>query len=319
MDKRITDANKFVEGYGFRKEDLIGQNYLDFVAEKYKEKAIEDFEKLRRGIPQEGEFEIITPKGNVTAYYRDNPIIRAGHVIGVQAVLMDITERKRAEEELRKYQGKLKAMASEILQTQERERQRLAIGLHDDVCQKLVFTKLTLESLRRSVSDAKLGASLKTAVETIGETIHQAESLTFELGNPVLREFGFVAALEKYLAMEIRRKHKIAFELGADKNLGPLQDDIKACLFRVTRELLTNVVKHAAARKVWVSVHKSQGKIHVTVRDDGVGFKPAEVNRRAAGAVHFGLFSVREQLEHLGGRLVIESEPDRGTTATVIV
>jgi len=231
----------------------------------------------------------------------------------------DITERKKAEEELIEHQAKLKAMAFEALRTEERERQRLAVGLHDSVCQKLVFTKLALESSLNLVSDSKVLASLRIACGAIGETIEQADSLTFELSNPVLRQLGFVIALEKYLTEEIRQKHGIEYELEGDEQLDTLQDEIKNCLFRVTRELLTNVVKHAQSRKVRVSVRESQGQIYVRVQDDGVGFKESQAGSKVSQTARFGLFSIREQLEYLGGHLEIESKPGRGTTATVVV
>ncbi|MBN2314032.1 MAG: hypothetical protein JXM79_08885 [Sedimentisphaerales bacterium] len=103
------------------------------------------------------------------------------------------------------------------------------------------------------------------------------------------------------------------------QEISSLQEDIKNCLYRVTRELLTNVVKHAKAQKVWVSVREVQHEIHVIVRDDGVGFEPSKMRREHSRAIRFGLFSVREQLEHFGGRLIIESQPDRGTVATVVI
>ncbi|MFH1883768.1 MAG: PAS domain S-box protein, partial [Planctomycetota bacterium] len=231
----------------------------------------------------------------------------------------DITERKKTENELIENQAKLKAMASKILMTEEHERQRLAVGLHDEVCQKLVLTKLALESSLQLVSDSKVLASLRIACGGIGETIEQADSLTFELSNPVLHQLGFVIALEKYLTEEIRQKHGIEYELESDEQLGTMQDEIKNCLFRVTRELLTNVVKHAHARKVKVSARESQSQIYVRVQDDGVGFKYSEVGAEISQTARFGLFSIREQLEYLGGHLEIESEPGRGTTATVVV
>ena len=115
------------------------------------------------------------------------------------------------------------------------------------------------------------------------------------------------------------RKHGMAYELKADEHLGSLRDEVKTCLFRVTRELLTNVVKHAQARKIKVSALKIQDEIHVTVQDDGVGFDLAKIRGKDSGSVRFGLFSVREQLEHLGGLLIIESKPGRGTMATVVI
>jgi len=231
----------------------------------------------------------------------------------------DITERKKAEEKLLDDQTKLKTMASERLMAEERERQRLAVGLHDSVCQKLVLTKLALESSLNLVSDSKVLASLRIACEGIGETIEQADSLTFELSNPVLRQLGFVIALEKYLTEEIRQKYGIVYELEADGQLSTLSDEIKNCLFRVMRELLTNVVKHAHASKVKVSARESQSQIYVRVQDDGVGFKESLAGAEVSQTTRFGLFSIREQLEYLGGHLEIESEPGRGTTATVVV
>jgi len=232
---------------------------------------------------------------------------------------LDITERKKAEDELVEYQMKLKAMASEMLLTEERERQRLAMGLHDEVCQKLVLTKLALESSMNLVSDSNVLASLRIVCEGIGETIEQADSLKFELSNPVLRQLGFVIALEKYLTEEIQQKYGIEYELQSDEQLSTLPDEIKNCLFRVTRELLTNVVKHAQSNKIRVSARESQSQIYVRVQDDGVGFKESQAGSKVSQTARFGLFSIREQLEYLGGHLEIESEPGQGTKATVVV
>jgi len=242
-----------------------------------------------------------------------------GVIKGFIEMVEDITERKKTEDKLIEYQARLKAMASKMLMTEERERQHLAMGLHDEVCQKLVLTKLALESSMNLVSDPNVSASLRIVCEGIGETIEKADSLTFELSNPVLREFGFIVALEKYLAEEIQQKYGIAYELRGQKQLGTLQDEIKNCLYRVTRELLTNVVKHAHASKINVSVRKDCGRIYVSVQDNGVGFKDSEDSEKVSRTTRFGLFGIREQLEYLGGHLEIDSEPGRGTTATIVV
>jgi PAS domain S-box-containing protein len=231
----------------------------------------------------------------------------------------DITERKKTEARLVENQKKLKAMASRILRAEDRERHRIAVGLHDDICQKLVLTKLALESSLDLISSTDASKLVETACGAIGEAIEEADSLTFALSNPVLRELGFEAALEKYLSEEIRRKHGIAFEFENDGQSNVLPAEIKTCLFRVTRELLTNVVKHARARAIRVVVRNNDGRICVTIQDDGAGFEVAEVGSESSKTGRFGLFSVREQLEHLGGQLDIESRPEQGTTATVVV
>ena len=267
------------------------------------------------------DFRFVRPNGEIGWIHCEGEVIRdkKGKPIRFFGTQIDLTERKKAEERLLEHQSKLKAMASEMLMTEERERQRLAVGLHDEVCQKLVLTKLALESSLNLVSDSKVLASLRIACGAIGETIEQADSLTFKLSNPVLRQLGFVIALEKYLTEEIQQKHGIEYELEGDEQLSTLPDEIKNCLFRVTRELLTNVVKHAQACKVKVSARESQSQIYVRVQDDGVGFKESQAGSKVSQTARFGLFSIREQLEYLGGHLEIDSVPGRGTKATVVV
>jgi PAS domain S-box-containing protein len=321
LKANITSANKLVEEYGLRREDLIGKSLFDFVPADSRAKAIEDYETLISGHPLRGEMDLIIPRGTVTVEYSDNPIIRAGKVIGVHAILTDITDRKKAEERLLEYQAKLKAMASQILMAEDRQRKRLAVGLHDDICQKLAVAKLSLESSLSLISDAKLSASLRIAAEAIGQAIEEADSLTFELSNPILREFGFLAALEKYLTEDIQQKHGIPCELESDERIdvGALSKEVEICLFRATRELLTNVVRHAHANKIKVSVRSRQGQIHVCVQDDGLGFKYEQVGSEVSKTTRFGLFSIREQLEYVGGHLDVKSKLGRGARITIVV
>jgi signal transduction histidine kinase len=154
---------------------------------------------------------------------------------------------------------------------------------------------------------------------SIGETIDKISFLIFELSNPVLQELGFVTALKKYLAEELQQKHEIAFKLEADEQLTIQHEEIRNSLFRVTKELLTNIIKHAQARNVNVSVHKRQNQIRIIIQDDGVGFDTVKACPDSSGLSRFGLFSIREQLENLGGHFAIESEPGRGAKATIVV
>jgi signal transduction histidine kinase len=127
-----------------------------------------------------------------------------------------------------------------------------------------------------------------------------------------LYELGFEAAVAEWLTDEIRGKHGIETEFDDDGREKPLSDDIWAILFRNVRELLINVVKHVQARKVKVCVRGTDEDICVSVEDDGVGFDPAEAKAMAAKSDKFGLFSIRQQLEQLGGFIEIDSEPGRG-------
>ena len=241
-----------------------------------------------------------------------------GKTISVIETLQDITEPKKAEEKLLAYQGQLKSLASELSLAEERERRRIAVELHDRISQSLVISKVKLEALRESASSAELGKTLDEVCNSLGQTIADTRSLTFDLSSPILYELGLEAAVAEWLTEQIGEKYGIATEFEDDGLPKPLDDDIRILLFRDVRELLTNVVRHADAHKVKVSICKVGSRIRVSVEDDGVGFEPAEVVSMAAETNGFGLFSIRERLEELGGHLEIESERGRGSRITMM-
>ncbi|MHC4116524.1 MAG: PAS domain S-box protein [Planctomycetota bacterium] len=227
--------------------------------------------------------------------------------------VFDITERKRAERELIERGAQLKSLASQLSRTEERERHRLATILHDRIGQSLVFSKLKLDELRTSDCSADPAEVVDEVCDCLGRVIQETRTLTFDLSSPILYELGFEAAVAEWLTDEIKEKHGIETEFSADVRRKPLSDDIRATLFRNVRELLINVVRHARARKVKVSIRVVDNNICVGVEDDGVGFDPAEVKLMAARSDKFGLFSIRERLEQLGGLIEIDSVPGRGS------
>jgi len=242
-----------------------------------------------------------------------------GRIIGIIGIGRNITDRRKTRDKLLDYQAKLKALHSQLLMTEERQRQRLAVGLHDTVGQELALAKLALQSSLDAFADTKIIAPLGKIRELIDQAIENVHSLTLELGNPVLYELGLEAAVEDYLADELREKYGINYRLTLDTGLLRLNNDVRAILFRIVRELLINIVKHAKATTVNVTIHKSRHKVKVIVEDDGVGFPAsqqgsAQMQRRLKG---FGLFSIREQLEYTGGSVDIKSTVGEGTRITV--
>ncbi|MDD5064258.1 MAG: PAS domain S-box protein [Phycisphaerae bacterium] len=239
-------------------------------------------------------------------------------ITGAIEVAYDITERKKAEQELLEDQAKLKSLASQLVLAKERERRRLATELHDRISQSLVISKIKLDTLRKSWRSRKFDKVLEDICNSIGQTIQDTRALTFDLGSPVLHELGFETAVSEWLTDRIQKKHDITVEFEDDREPKPLDDDVRILLFRDVRELLTNVVKHASAHKVKVSIRKVGSEIHISIEDDGWGFDTKKAAATAAGEGGFGLFSIRERLGQLGGHLEIESEPGCGTKATLI-
>jgi len=239
-----------------------------------------------------------------------------GNVLYYEGTVEDITERKKAEEKLFAYQQQLRSLASELSLAEERLRRRIATEVHDNISQNLAISKMKLESLAESVILPEVSGALAEVHDLIGQTIESTRSLTFEMSPPVLYELGFEAAVG-WLVRQTRQRYGLEVEFKDDGRTKPLDDDVRVFLFQAVRELLVNVIKHASAHKAKVTTRLVRAEVRVTVEDDGVGFDVSRMGTsdRTGG---FGLFSVRERLDHIGGRVNIESRPGRGTRVTLI-
>ncbi len=317
LNGKITDANRIVEEYGHTRDYLLGKSIFDFIPFNHRARAAKDFDDLSHGTPVKGEMEVIAPKGNFTVEYRDNPIVRGGQIVAVQAILMDITERKHTEQALRDYQARLKSLAAELALAEERERRRIAAGIHDDIGQKLALAKMELQLLARSPGKSKIPASLDGVCARIDEAIKDAHSLTFELSNPALYDLSFAAAIDQWLLERIQKKHGIKCRVITGEQAVPLGENSKVVLFRALRELAVNVVKHAKATALTVTIEKLENTVQITCKDDGLGFAPPEDNALPRDVGGFGLFNIKERLEYLGGGMKLESAPGRGTLITL--
>jgi PAS domain S-box-containing protein len=308
--------------FGAQERDMIGRAFSRYVSADSQDR----YYLCRTNVPENGARQTCELK-----LHKDNGEEFHGQWIGTalaseqpdssrfRVTIIDISERKQAEEKVREYQARLKAMAGEILLAQDSERRRIATRFDNNIAQKLAHTKLMLESSLPLASVSNVSASIKKACEAMGQMIEEAETFMFELSDPILHELGFAAALDRYLAEEIERKHGIAYKFESDKPSDTLASEVRTCLFRIVRELLVNVVKHSKAHKINVSIHRHSGRIVLHVQDDGVGFNVRKLDSAPGKPARYGLFGIREQLDRLGGRLEIKSEPGRGTAVTVVV
>lgn len=322
-DCRVTDWNTRAEElFGWSREEVLGRNFFDFLIPEGARGQVEGVvESLLRGeLPSQSINENVTKSGEIVLCEWNNTICYddEGRVSGVISLALDITEREKAEERLLEYQSQLKSLASELSLAEERERRRLAVEVHDRISQSLGISKIRLDELRKSAPSKSIAEALLEICNSLGQTIGDTRSLTFELSSPVLYELGFEKAVAGWLTRQIEKKHGIATEFEDDGQDKPLDDDVRVLLFRNVRELLINVVKHAQAQKVKVTTAKVDGQIYVTVEDDGVGFDPEKTEAMVGETGGFGLFSIRERMEQLGGELKIASEPGRGSRMTII-
>jgi len=239
------------------------------------------------------------------------------NLMGAVHLMSDITGRKRAEEQLLVYQRQLRSLVSELSSAEERERRRIAAGLHDQIGQTLVMIKLKLGALREELTRGDLTRQLEEIHGLIEKATQATRSLTFDLAPPVLYELGLEAGLE-WLTEKIHEQHGILIEFEDDGQPKLLDDDVRVCLFRAVRELLINVVKHAHARSAKVSIWREGDEVRIVVEDEGVGFDPSELHAPEGRTRGFGLFNIYERLESLGGHVQLESEQGCGTRVTLV-
>jgi PAS domain S-box-containing protein len=321
VEGKVIDVNEAaLKMYGADDEQgLIGQNVLAFIAPEHREKGRAGMEfVLEKGHDMSRGYEVITRDGNRTPVELSATAMKDadGKSSGIVIIARDITERKRAEDQLLAYQERLQSLASELSLAEERERRRIARDLHDRIGQTLAICKIKLGALRASASSTELAEPLDEIHELIDEIIQETRSLTFEVSSPILYELGLEAAVE-WLVEQIQEQHGLLSHFEDDRQPKPLDDDVRVLLFQAVRELLTNVAKHAQAHNVKVSLRREDSNIKITVEDDGNGFDTSDVVSHWSRAEGFGLFSIRERLGHFGGRLEVESKPGHGTWVTL--
>ena len=242
-----------------------------------------------------------------------------GNVISYFATVKDITERNKAEHELQRYQQQLKSLASELSVAQERERRRIAAGLHDDVAQKLALAKLETQLMIPSITNEKSLTAMQKQCHLIDSIIEDVRSLTFELGNPILYEVGLDAAVEAWLTERVQNKFGIKCKFASDIQNAIIDETTSVVLFQAVRELLANVIKHANAKNINVEIKTLNDTLKITVNDNGIGFESPEIAAKNQTMGGFGLFNIRERLEQLGGNFVIKSKTAKGTEVTITV
>jgi len=241
--------------------------------------------------------------GVIVAYDKQGPIPRFSDVD--MRIAQAFAIRVAVAIELSERVGRRAVRA--LLDGQETERRRLARELHDETGQALASILLGLKALERDVGEEPLAAIR----ELVDSALGNVRRLTVELRPPALDDFGLGAALER-LAVVVGDQSPFAIDVNVALRDALLAPERETAIYRIVQEALTNVVKHASAKRVSIVVASSAKTVRAVIEDDGVGFTPGRVREHA-----LGLVGMRERAQLLGGRLEVESAPGAGTTIVV--
>ncbi|MBN1362634.1 MAG: PAS domain S-box protein [Sedimentisphaerales bacterium] len=289
---------------------------------------------FRTGAPEEMEFDFAGPSGMRTFALTLAPEFGPDHEVRyVLGVSSDITDRKRAEEALRRSEAALESkvaqrtaeleqrtrqlqeLALELSQAEEHERERLAEILHDDLQQEIAAAKIQLGLLaKRHPGDARFQESLARIGEMLKDAVAKSRSLSHEL-SPAILHHGTLGDAFEWLANEMRTKHALVVHVEIDGQIDSNCNALKTFLYRTAQELLFNAVKHAGASEVRVRLRRLDQRLRLSVSDRGRGFDPQGL-RTTKG---FGLLSIRERVQLLGGRMKIHSAEGQGSVFVITV
>jgi signal transduction histidine kinase len=234
-------------------------------------------------------------------------VVEAFLIIGL---FVNLHKRKQADEITRKSQDDYRELAVRLLTAQETERRRLARELHDDLSQRLAALAIETGFLERDLPSISTAAAAK--VQEIREGLvnlsGNVHDISRRLHPSILEDLGLGDAIRSECdGLSRREQIEVHFESRDCPPRIPL--DISLCLYRVTQESLRNIVKHARATKIDVSLTGEKDMIHLQIKDNGRGFDPTHI----PGEPGLGLISMRERVRLIQGELVIRSQPGQGT------
>ena len=231
---------------------------------------------------------------------------RLGRLVpAVRRALQEVKERvgrQQAEAKRREYSGKIQVLSRRLVEVQETERRHLARELHDEIGQALTVAQMHLQALLQSPGADALAPRLNESLTVVERVLEQVDDISLNLRPSLLDDLG----LESALRWLTKRQAALA-DLQAEVRIDPLGQRLDPIIetqcFRIAQAALTNVAKHAKARAVTVELTRNDIQLHLSVRDNGVGFDVASVREQAVHGASLGLLGMEERATLAGGGL----------------
>jgi two-component system, NarL family, sensor histidine kinase UhpB len=328
--------------FGYTPEELLGKLVLDITAPEDLELTKEKNESIHTGRDNKFAYEKRYIRKDGTYIWASVTLsaIRdqdGRHVLTV-GTIEDISQRKSSESALLESENKLKilnenleniviqrteqvrALSTALTFAEQRERKRFSYILHEDIQQKLFAAKIIFNQHLRdheAAKDPSANEDLIDGNKILERALQLTKTLSLELNPPILKTEGLDAAL-KWLNNHMRNNYGLIVDLEIKGPLNNIKGDFQVFITQLVRELLSNVVKHSGVLKARVKAVFENNQLTVIVKDEGMGFDTDAVVSKAPAESKFGLFSVRERLNLLGGQLKLESRLGNGTECIII-
>jgi PAS domain S-box-containing protein len=310
LDGQYISVNRAAEALsGYTRDEILGRHFTDFVAHEHLGQVRDCLlTKLEREGETTYEVEVLAKDGRrVPVEVSSRAIYENGVIVSVQGTARDITERKQAQDTLRMF-------SRQLIEAQEDERRRIARDLHDQIGQALTAVKMNLYTVQRCCHGPEATHCLKDNIDAVDEALRLVRDLSVDLRPPLLDDLGLATALCWYVDRYEKRagvRAEVLIELPNQNER--FSRDLETACFRIAQEALTNVARHARASHVLLQLTRTATTLEMVVRDDGVGFDPATLRKRARRVATLGLLGMQERAHAAGGMLGIHSNFSRGT------
>jgi len=313
---QIDDVNPFLtDMLGYTREQLLGNKLWEIGPFKDTKASKAEFRELQReAYVRYEDLPLETSAGkSINVEFVSNVYqVNGGKVI--QCNIRDITKRKQAEGKLKESRQRLQTISRRLVKVQETERRHLARELHDEIGQALTAIEMNLQALLELPGTDALAPRLRESLQVVERVQEQVDDVALSLRPSMLDDLGLEPAL-RWCTERQAALAGLQAEVRADPLEQRLDPMIETECFRIAQEALTNVVKHAKAHTVTVELSKNDDdvELHLSVRDDGVGFDVASVREQAVRGASLGLLSMEERATLAGGGLEYDSTPGQGT------
>jgi PAS domain S-box-containing protein len=301
--------------FGYSANEMVGQPTENFVPARYRSEHLSflrRFSESPQSRPMGTGQELVGRRKDGSEFPIEvglNPL-RTEQGVAILASVIDVTERREAEQGLRQSQATLRELTGKLLGAQETERRRIARELHDDLGQSLALLSVELDLLQQrppqdSTQLAARVAKLSSRVKQLSSSIHD---LSHQLHPMKLEQLGLIAAI-RGLCQELNESHDVVIGFVYDQPPDSVPQEIALCLYRIAQEALQNIIKHSRAQHVAVELRPSGEEVCLRIRDDGIGFDPSSVAMQGG----LGLASMRERVRLVNGEITIQGNAPRGT------
>ena len=300
---------------GRARSNLLHRSLASFVSDEDQERWCQHLQKMHREQQQEP-LELSLRRGDSTLIVVQLDCSLPSSVHGIRTTLIDISERKRAEAELRTSEAYLRQLSAHLLQMREQERSHFARELHDELGQNLSALRINFNALSQDLASERPAVleRIATIDQMLLGTVDAIRRIGEDLRPGVLDDLGLEAALASHIK-RFAKQSGVLCELALGCEDFGLGEPVTTAIFRIVQEALTNIARHAGASHAKVSLQDKGQDLLLTISDDGSGL-PTELNSRNRG---FGLLGMRERVHMLGGQIAIDSEQGQGTQIKVLV